>query len=353
MATVEPRPTEAAPEVDERWLAVHVFYAGNARPLLADCVKPLFERLTAEGMICGYFFLHYWLEGPHIRVRFKPTEGNRDAVVAAAEGAIQGFLKRRPSLHEVNSDFYVGLYNTLFEIEFDADGRAEYLSDDGRMRLRKNNSMSWEQYKPEYDKYGGPEGVELAEWHFAQSSDLVLDALLGLNVHVRAVQLGLSVQLMMVMAVAFLDQDDQLAEFFAGYRDFWHDSFRTTDLAPGRNFDDGYEATGDSLVQRFRVIRSAVRSGQGDRPTGALGRWVEHCTELRHRIDELSAAGRLVFTDREGEGRSAVTDTGEARLRFLWPCLHMTNNRLRITVTDEAYLAHVLVRVLRPTEAVH
>jgi hypothetical protein len=352
MATVEPRPTEAAPEVDERWLAVHVFYAGNARPLLTDCVKPLFERLTAEGMICGYFFLHYWLEGPHIRVRFKPTEGNRDAVVAAAEEAIQGFLQHRPSLHEVKSDVYVGLYNTLFELEFDAVGRAEYL-DDGRMRLRKNNSMSWEQYRPEYDKYGGPEGVELAERHFAQSSDLVLGALVELNVHLRTVQLGLSVQLMMVTAAAFLDRDDQLEEFFAGYRDFWHDSLRATGPVPVRNVDDGHEATDNSLVQRFRVIRSAVRSGQGDRLPGALGRWVGHCTELRCRIDELSAAGRLVFTDREGEGRSAVTDPGEARLRLLSPCLHMTNNRLRISITDEAHLAHTLVRALRHTEAVH
>ncbi len=352
MTSVEPRPTEPAPKVDERWLAVYVFYTGNARPLLTDCVKPLFERLTAEGLVCGYFFLHYWLEGPHVRVRFKPTEGNRDAVVSAAEEAVKDFLKRRPSLYEVKSDFYVGLYNTLFELEFEPESRVQYLTEDGKMRLRKNNSFSWEQYEPEYDKYGGPVGVELAEWHFERSSDLVLDALTGMNVHMRTVQLGLSIQLMMVMASVFLDEEAQLDEFLEGYRDFWHDSFRTTDLVSGRNFDYGYEAMADSLVERFTIIRSAVHSGQGDRLTGTLGQWAEHCAELRRRIDDLSAAGRLVFTDWEGEGRSAVTDTGEARLRLLWPCMHMTNNRLHITITDEAYLAHALLRALRHPEAV-
>jgi len=339
-----------APRTDDRWLAIYVFYTGNARPLLTDCVKPLFERLSAEGMLSGYFFLHYWLEGPHVRVRFKPTEGNREAVMAAAEAAVGGFLKRRPSLYEVKSDFYVGLYNTLFELEFDADGRAQYLGEDGRMRLRKNNSFSWEAYEPEYDKYGGPVGVELAEWHFAQSSDLVLDALVGMNVHMRTVQLGLSVQLMMVMSAVFLD-DDQLAEFFEGYRDFWYNSFRTTDLVAGRSFDRGYESMAGLLTERFTLVRSAVRAGRADQLPGALDRWAEHCTELRRRVTVLSSAGRLVFREWEGTERGPVTDPEEALLRLLWPCMHMTNNRLHITITDEAYLAHVLVRALQNAKA--
>lgn len=344
--------TGPAPAVDDRWLAVYVFYTGNARPLLTDCVKPLFDRLSAQGLISRYFFLHYWLEGPHVRVRFRPTEGNAEAVRAEAEAAISAFLRRRPSLYEVKSDFYVGLYNTLFELEFDEQGRAGYLGEDGRMRLRENNSFSWEPYEPEYDKYGGPAGVELAEWHFQQSTDLVLDALTGMNVHMRSVQLGLAAQLMMVMASVFLGDDGELAEFFEGYRDFWHDSFRTTDLVAGRSFDRGYEAMADSLRERFAVVRSAVRADRGEELPRALGRWAEHCTELRRRVEELSTAGRLMFREWEGEGHCTVTDTGEALLRLLWPCLHMTNNRLHITITDEAYLAHALLRALTDPEAV-
>ena len=72
------------------------------------------------------------------------------------------------------------------------------------MTLRPNNSFAYQPYEPEYGKYGGPAGVELAEWHFRHSSDLVIEAFRTLNVHLRTVTLGTSAQLMMVMAGAFL-----------------------------------------------------------------------------------------------------------------------------------------------------
>ena len=35
------------------WQAVHIFYAASPRPLLLDCVRPLVDALTAEGLLSG------------------------------------------------------------------------------------------------------------------------------------------------------------------------------------------------------------------------------------------------------------------------------------------------------------
>ncbi|CAM5695242.1 Lantibiotic biosynthesis protein OS=Streptomyces microflavus OX=1919 GN=Smic_30460 PE=4 SV=1 [Streptomyces microflavus] len=55
------------------WQATHVFYAANPRPFLLHCVRPLVAELEADGLLAGYFFINYWLEGPHVRLRLKPS----------------------------------------------------------------------------------------------------------------------------------------------------------------------------------------------------------------------------------------------------------------------------------------
>jgi thiopeptide-type bacteriocin biosynthesis protein len=334
--------------VDPDWLAIYVFYTGNPRPMLTTCVRPLLQSLLADGLISRYFFLNYWLEGPHIRVRVLPADADkRDEVKARMEAAITAFLTKRPSLYEVKSDFYVGLYNTLFGLEFDDEQRAQYLGEDGQMRLRPNNSFHWADYEPEYDKYGGLPGVRLAEWHFMRSTDMVLDSMSVMNLHMRTVLLGFAAQLMMVMTSVFLPDDDAIVEFLERYRDFWHASFADTDLISGRDFERSQETMAAAVSHRYQVISTAVRSGEGSQLPGAVGQWATHCAELRAKVVEHAEAGKLTFRAWEGTHRTAVTDPAEALVRVLSAYLHMTNNRLHVTITDEAYLADILVRAVR------
>ncbi len=45
-----------------------------------------------------------------------------------------------------------------------------------------------------------------------------------------------------------------------------------------------------------------------------------------------------------------MTDPAQALPLLLSPYMHMTNNRLHVTIRDEAYLAHLLGRVLRESD---
>ncbi|MEU5891537.1 lantibiotic dehydratase C-terminal domain-containing protein [Streptomyces sp. NPDC047461] len=336
------------------WQATHVFYAANPRPLLIECVRPLVDELEAEGLIASYFFINYWLEGPHIRLRLKPaTPQAGPEVRRRTEQAIDAFLAARPALYEVDSGFLNDFYNTLFEIEFPGTERGHYMDDQGRMKLRRNNSRSAEAYEPEYGKYGGPAGIELAEWHFRHSSDLVIDALRTKNLHLRTVLLGTAAQLMMVMSGSFLPGDQELADYLDSYYEFWHKAFPGTGFIGTTEYDSNYAAMAPDLAARFAGIRLAVgRSEPGALPAFLAG-WAEHCAELRDRARVLAADGDLVFRSWDGERDETVTDPAVALPLLLSPYMHMTNNRLHVTIRDEAYLSHVLGRCLRerPTEA--
>ena len=324
------------------WQATHVYYAANPRPMLLTCIRPLVAELEADGLLDGYFFINYWLEGPHIRLRIKPSRPEAaEEVRRRTEDALKRFLTERPALYEVDSGFLNEFYNKLFEIEFSSGERAAYTDAQGRMNLQPNNSARPMPYEPEYGKYGGPAGIELAEWHFRRSSDLVIDAFASKNLHLRTVLLGTAAQLMMVMSASFLPTDQRLGAFMQSYYEFWHRAFPGTGFVGSTEYDRQFGEVAPQLATWYRRIRTA------DRLPGFLAGWAAHSPELRDRAVALAHRGELVFHSAYDEAEQRVTDPEEALRRLLSPYMHMTNNRLHVTIQDEAYLSHMLGRTLR------
>ncbi len=330
------------------WQAIHIYYTGDSSPLLTECVAPLVRDLRERGLIERYFFINYWLEGPHVRLRLKPVSQEGTATVnAAAETAVRAFLDRLPALWEAESEFLLDLYDEMFRMEYSEEERIRRYGTDGRMPLRDNNTYYFLPYEPEYDKYGGPDGVALAEWHFEHSSDLVLSLLSLANVHLRTVRLGLATQLMMIMSSALLDGIDEVAEFLDRYHHYWRNTFQVTALGETARFDRNYQDMADGLRERFAGIHDAIAAGQPDRLTNFRRSWAEHCLALRARVEEHARDGRLIMpVEYRSTVRAPLTDPGAALKILLSPYLHMTNNRIGVTLSDEAYLSYLLNRVL-------
>ncbi len=220
------------------------------------------------------------------------------------------------------------------------------------MRLRPNNSFLDQPYEPEYGKYGGPAGVALAEWHFQHSSDLVIEAQRSMNLHLRTILLGLSAQLMMVMSASMISDKEALGGFLDRYHHFWNQAFTGTNFTADNGYDRAYTAMDDALPGRFRQVRAALADGAPQRLPGFLQGWAEHCAELRGRIEELAVRGDLVVRSWDGTRDIALSEPGQALPMLLSPYLHMTNNRLSMTIRDEAFLSYVLGRALREPTAV-
>src|SRR5690242_11628145 len=101
------------------WISMHIFYASNPNPLLTEAVAPLIDELKQQRLIQHYFFIRYWQEGPHIRLRLLPTEGvEAETVTRKAEENISAYLQRRPALYNADNDYAKALYKDMFLTEY-------------------------------------------------------------------------------------------------------------------------------------------------------------------------------------------------------------------------------------------
>jgi hypothetical protein len=334
------------------WLSLHVFYTGSLTPLLVECVEPLVRRLREQDLISRYFFIRYWLEGPHVRLRLLPApDADPDEVTRLAEAEIAAYLRRRPALYEPHYPGVEDAYRELGMAEYGERWWTDRFGPDGVMDYRPTNSVHRIAYEPEYDRYGGPAGVELAEWHFEHSSDLVLRLSGTANVHVRPVLLGMAAQLSLAMSLAFLDTPESVALFLGRYRAFWQASYaRPGDTEAG--YEKGYDRIAEELAGRVAAVRAAVAQHRAnpaapwdDRTSPLEGDWIRHCHELRERVGALADAGGIVLRGKD-DGRPVRPDRETVPMLLLSSYLHMTNNRLSVSITDEIYLSYLLERAL-------
>lgn len=329
------------------WLALHIFYAANPAPLLSDCVEPLIRELEDRGLIHRWFFIRYWMEGPHVRLRLRPADESCVAEVrAVTEAAITEFLRVRPAVYDVQKELLGDMYKELFLAEYTlAEWDAKY-GEEG-MPIRDNNSFHYYDYEPEYDRYGGPVGIELAELHFQESSEMVLRLLRTTNVHVRSMMFGASAQLMSVALATFVAGRQASIDYLRTYSSYWEATFLEPDEERKNRYDRAYDELGGSLARRVGDIFGLVLDEGPGELTAFVRDWALHYAELRRRLGELVERGALVFPRRDGSPGVAAADSMALTVQVLLSSyLHMTNNRLGLAIGDEVYLSHVLCRAM-------
>jgi thiopeptide-type bacteriocin biosynthesis protein len=331
-----------------QWLAMHIFYTSNPIPLLTECVAPLVRELRERGLIAGFFYIRYWLEGPHTRVRLKPARvADVPEIRRLAEAAVDAYLRRRPAVYEVDMNLSKDMYKQMFLTEYSEEQWEAQYGDSEEMPVRPNNSHAYIEYVPEYDRYGGEAGIELSEWHFEKSSDLALRLIDTTNVHVRSVLFGLGVQLMAVMCFTFLRDPQRCADFMHGYSSYWESSYQTGGPSRHSLYDEAYGEMAASVQQRVAEIYAAVTAGRPEQLTGFVRDWAEHCAELRERVVDLVDRRQLIFQAWElAAERVPATDLDLVFRVLLSSYVHMTDNRLGITIHDEIYLSYVLRKAI-------
>ncbi|GIH72232.1 hypothetical protein Mth01_44850 [Sphaerimonospora thailandensis] len=264
--------------------------------------------------------------------------------------ALEDFLRRRPALYENDVDGLADLYRKMYLAEYGEARWNEEYGQDGRMPFRPNNSIAIFPYEPEYDRYGGKVGIQLAEWHFEHSSDMVAHLLATSNTHVRPVLLGLAVQLSLMTACTFLGTDTAVREFFQRYRNFWETSYQEPgDERLHGSFDRNLELTRPTLSARIARIR-ALAEAEGQAEMSPMEQtWLSHCRELRDRVSAAADRGELLFPGQDGGGPRPIPRGGDLAAILLSSYIHMTNNRLGAAILDEIYLSYLIERILEPS----
>ena len=117
-------------------------------------LEPILDRMTE-----GWFFIKYCRGGPHIRLRFHDSGEN---IKEEIEGAVDKFFENN-KVDNLDRDIYYS------RISF--DGKEE---DSSKLPWHESGTCFYEDYIPEYERYGDGKLMEISENIFYHSSRLAL-----------------------------------------------------------------------------------------------------------------------------------------------------------------------------------
>lgn len=305
------------------WLGIHLFLPpaeGDAKAAAGDralgcLVLPAVRQALDEGWVRRFFFIRYHELGSHLRLRF---EGEPDLLAS----------RLRPALAERLGLAVVGVMDAAGERFASASGLVDH--------------VRWIDYEPELGRYGGPDGVALAEDLFQASSLAVLDLLRAgepLETGARSVQ---ALFALATLAHAFSADRQEAQALAQSYSD---EGVRLLRSRPGgegteveweRLFARRAERQPGALAERLQAWWEAMEGGE-ELPHPWV-RYHEALAVAARRLRRLHAAERLRFPE------GAAASYAETLARLVPSYLHMTSNRIGISVLDEAFLGAYLAR---------
>jgi hypothetical protein len=323
---------------------MHVFYSANPSRLLVNCIAPLVADLQAQQLISRWFFIRYWMGGPHVRLRLLPAEGvSEQTVKAAAEAAIQAYLQRRPALFEMDPNLLKKHYRRMFEAEYGREAFLARYGEDGEVETYQSNTIHYIAYEAEYQRYAGPLGLDISERHFEVSSDIVLRITEETNVHARSIAMGRGIQLMLQMLYTFLEDDESVCAFLSRYIEMWQEIYDDrSNLYPF--FDRKYALIAPRMRGRVAEIKRQLAAADVVSGLEIERQWITHARTLKAELGAAYATQQLELPD-------YVKSEREAFAYLLMSYIHMTNNRLSVSIGEEVYMAYVLRRAIEELRA--
>ena len=307
-----------------RWHSLHIHYYDPQDVLLVDAIAPL---VHSEPRPSRWFFLRYWKQGPHIRLRLLLEDSIADAFLKTAQTRLSEYLATHPSTNAPPDARLKEILETIASLEKGEQQEQELLPD---------NTLRFDQYEPEYAKYGGETGVALAEDLFERSSELMLDVLSIIRGK-PGQRFSVSFNMLLNGLRGAGLNEAGIADFLATYSRFWS---RYSSQIMNVDWQTDFAERQRKLAPSAAAI--LLDRLPTDSPTGAaLARWreiIQNATQaLESKADEV-----LPNVTMAGPNLSTAQ-----RREFVWfNYFHTHNNRLGVMPAQEAYLAYLAHHVV-------
>ena len=308
-------------ETGREWLSAHLYFDGDiyvdkADRILVELVAPLVESLTARGWIDGWFFIRYYEEGSHLRLRF-----------LASPDLLQDRVQ--PRILETVS------------------------APPARALLER---VEWRPYEPEIERYGGPEGVLRAEAWFQSSSAAAVALLRKVPPEDRPARLGKAMLAMLVMVHSFQPDRPLAAQLAHSYGQNYLRSLVPDPHQQERwfhAFESGFNRQADRLADYVEAAWEAL--DDGEELTPELDTYLADTRRTVRELQELATRGLLQHKGQQHKGqqhkgqqhKGQPTEDGSRALLHIVPSyIHMMNNRLGVSIQEECYLSVLIFLTL-------
>lgn len=306
------------------WVSVHLFYAEPWESFLALGIKSFVDGLDKENRITGFFFIRYWERGPHIRLRVKV---NSEADVADMNSRITDYFQA---------------YFDAYPSSIESPGQGNY----------PNNSVQFIGYEPEVERYGGEEGVAIAEKYFEVSSRMVLRLIeKNRDEWDYDLALGLAIEMQLGFVMQFTSGIDEIKRFLTSFTEwtFCFGAMLQLRNKAGANSqeDDFFKALFDqqaaTIVPYVQNVYQEIKVNSTETDQD-IQEWNSLIFPILESLKFV--CNKQIFTDNRF---AANDDAGLGKTRWwmiLYSYMHMTNNRLGIKNQDEGYLAYIIKKAI-------
>jgi thiopeptide-type bacteriocin biosynthesis protein len=290
---------EIRPVASAAWISLHLHQAGSIYWGATDATflaaaGTWSRELCSAGLADLVFAIRYMERGAHVRWRALPREGAARAL---------------------------------------RDRMREYA--DAWVAAEPGRRVETVAYEPEEDRYGGSDAMALSERSFSESTTLAARWIEMGAIAAPEARLGLALAAL-VAGLHSLDGDRRMLSERAERYSKGYLRVVTSEDGVQKDLRDTFDASLDRQRPRLTAIVTALLDAfdAGEVFDEALFAYASRLRALVASLRSLAAAARL-----HGPGAVAPDFRTEA---IIFSHLHMTSNRLGISIVDEAFLGSIV-----------
>ena len=303
------------------WIAAHCYYHQDPSKVVASVVAPTVRALGDRAP--RWFYVRYWTGGPHVRFRLRvPDPAHRELARREVRDRFAELVRTSPSRTAADPAEYRRLAVLIGEPGEESGGD-----------LLPDNTLTWEEYRPETGMYGGPEAMEHVEEFFTASSR---DALAYAGTPTDPVARAVWCVASGLAAVGDADWAHGFVDHMVGRWIGERTGARWQGIV-----DQSWQRSGERVRQLVRHALTAT-------PTGGEGEWLTACRRLQDGLGDVAADGLL--KPPEGTAPHDIRDLDRGMVTL--SALHMHNNRLGGHMEREALVMELLRLALAETVSV-
>lgn len=270
--------------MDKKWFAVYLFYPGDLNLMLQQLIHPFINRFFKEESDGAYFFIRYWENGSHIRLRMNVDPEKQEMLFAEMKNRANVFSAQYPDL-----------------------------------------KLIYASYEPEITRYGNLQSMPWAEAHFFKSSAFILDWISSKKTGASVLVQALSMHLILLHATG--REFPRLLQVCNSFINGWLPRLYDPNEDPAQERERWLKQFELSFAPAKTQIQAASKtfweSMIQDAATVKISQYLYENTII---MQNYSSAGFQ-----------------EAKLtEIITSMMHMNNNRLGISNYEEAYAAYCL-----------
>lgn len=287
----------------KKWFAIYLFYPGSLDLMLQQLISPFINRFFKEESDGSYFFIRYWENGSHIRLRMNIRPEKQEMLFEEMRKRANVFFAQYPDLM-LDSGLKAG---------------SGY----------PDRKITYASYEPEITRYGNLQSMPWAEAQFCSSSVFILDWINSRKNNSSVLVQALRIHLMLLYATKW--------EFPA--------LLQVCDL-----FIDGwllrlYDPKKDPAAEKefwLKQFESSFAKAKAQLLLASQSFWIS--------LNEDDTSDKIThFLQKNTSIMRSYSNAGFEKTKLneiVNSMMHMNNNRLGISNYEEAYAGYCLRQAL-------